>query len=153
MEFDNIDISKYLIKLEDTGCALTNVVNVSLQLADEIKNILKTKEQLDIKDGQFPILETNPTRSAEIWMWAISILSSAWTEWCFTAKTNNPKYQNDPNHPEAAKNVKIALPYIITSIIDALDKAHEIGSRITNDDRTAYRPESGPAWIQLHKIS
>jgi len=153
VEFDYIDISKHLIKLEETGCAVTNVVNVSLQLAEEIKNILKRKEKLSIKDGQFPILETNPTRSVEIWMWAISILSSAWTEWCFTAKTNDPKYQNDPKHPEASRNVKIALPYVVASIIGALDKGHEIGCRNTNDDKTAYRPESGSAWIKLNKTA
>ena len=38
----------------------------------------------------------------------------------FTAKANNPKYQQDPNHSEASENVKIALPYVKTSITDAM---------------------------------
>jgi hypothetical protein len=150
-EYDKIDISKYLVRLEETGCPITNIVMVSLHLADEIKNILNRKEKLRSKNDQFHILETSPTHSAEIWMWVISLLSAAWTEWSFTARTNNPKYQNDPSHPKALENVRIALPYIRPSIIDALSKGKEIGTMDTYDDKTAFRPESGPAWIYLRK--
>jgi hypothetical protein len=55
-------------------------------------------------------------------MWGIEVLSSAWTEWCFTAKTNDSKYQTGGTHPEASENVKIARPYIRPSIIDAISK-------------------------------
>ena len=150
-EYDKIDISKYLVRLEETGCPVTNIVMVSLQLAEEIKNILNGKEKLRAKNDQFPILETSTAHSAEILMWAISLLSAAWTVWCFTAKTNNPKYQNDPLHPEASENTRIALPYIRPSIIDAISKGKEIGTRETCDDKDSFRPESGPAWLDLRK--
>jgi hypothetical protein len=71
MESDTIDIGKHLVRLEETGCPVTNIVAISFQLAEEIKNVLRNKETLKAKDNQFPILETYPTRSAEIWMWAI----------------------------------------------------------------------------------
>jgi len=54
-------------------------------------------------------------------IWAIVILVSASTEWCFTAKTNDPKYEE--THPE---DVKIACPYIRPSLIDAMSKGEEI---------------------------
>ena len=84
-------------------------------------------------------------------MWAIGILASAWAMWCFTSKSNNPTYQNDPEHPEASKKVRIAMPYIRLSIIDAMSKAKDIGTKHTGDPKTAYRPESGAAFIRLCK--
>lgn len=84
-------------------------------------------------------------------VWAIAILASSWAKWCFTAKTNDPKYQTDQTHLEASENVKIALPYIRSSIIDDTYKGEEIGTRDTGNPKTAYRPESGPAWIELRK--
>jgi hypothetical protein len=151
MESDKIDIAKHLVRLEESGSPVDNIVPVSLDIAEEIKNVLRTREKLRVKDNQFPILETYPTRSTEICMWAVAALSSAWTQWCFTAKTNNPKYQQDPNHAEAAENVKIALPYVKTLIIDTMSIAEEIASKDTGDDKIAYRPESAPAYIELRK--
>ena len=54
-------------------------------------------------------------------------------------------------HPEASENVRIALPYIRPSIIDVISKGKEIGTMDTYDDKTTFRPESGPAWIYLRK--
>jgi hypothetical protein len=104
---------------------------------------------LRTKDNQFPILETYPTRSAEIWMWALAILSSAWTQWCFSAKSNNPDCSTAKL--EASENAQIALPYINLSITGAIRTGDEIGKRKTDDPNTTYRPESGPAWIELQK--
>ena len=120
------------------NCTKRHIVSVSLGLAEEIKNILRTKEKLKPKDNQIPTLETYPTGSTEIWMWAIAILSSAWIQWCFTAKTNNSEYQNDPAHHEASENVKLALPYVKTSISDAILRGQEIGSRDTGNVNTAF---------------
>jgi hypothetical protein len=95
MELHEIDIAKYLVRLEQTGDVANNIVRLSLSLAKELKDCLKCKEMLRIKDGQTPILEANPERnyaSKEILMWGISLLSSAWTQWCFTSKTHNPAY-------------------------------------------------------------
>jgi hypothetical protein len=149
MEQDKIDIAKHLSRLEDTGCPVDNIVAISMQVAQEIKHILVKKEKLRTKEDQFPILETFPTRSTEIWMWAIAILSSAWTQWCFTAKSNNPDYSNAK--PEASENARIALPYLNLSIIDATRVGDEIGKRKTDDPNTTYRPESGSAWIELRR--
>ena len=154
LKSDKINISKYLIRLEETKDPVNNIVILSLDLAKEIKNILREKETLMIKDNEFPLLEVSTSKKAgstEILMWAIAMLSSAWTEWCFTAKTNDQKYQTDEIHPEASGNVKIARPYIRPSMIDAISKGEEIGTRDTSDPKTAYRPESGPAWIELRK--
>ena len=72
--------------------------------------------------------------SPEILGWAIAILSAAWTEWVFTAKSNSgSKYQTDAeyinNRPRqaAAENVRLLVPYIRCSIMDTLDRAIQIG--------------------------
>jgi hypothetical protein len=54
-------------------------------------------------------------------------------------------------HPEASENVRIAMPYVRSSIIDAMSKAKGIGTKQTTDPKTAYRPESGAAFIRLCK--
>ena len=154
MESHEIDIAKYLVELEQTGNVANNIVRISLSLAEEVKDCLKRKEVLRIKNGQIPILEAIPEKSyasTEILMWGISILSSAWVQWCFTSKTDNPVYQDDISHPEASENVRLALPYVTLSIIDAIKKGKEIGMRKTSNSNTSYRPESGPAWIELRK--
>lgn len=155
MESNKLDISKYIKKLEDSKDPVNNLILLSLSLANELKNILRHTEKLSVKNNQVPNLEVlpdNKAASTEIWMWAIAILSSAWTEWCFTAKTNNPYYQKDPSHPEASENAKIACPYVKTSIIDSIKEGQEIGHRNTDIANTAYRPESGPAYIELRKV-
>jgi hypothetical protein len=38
-----------------------------------------------------------------------------------------------------------------TSITDAMSKGQEIASKDTGDDKTVYRPESGPAYIEFRK--
>jgi hypothetical protein len=47
--------------------------------------------------------------------------------------------------------VKIPLPYVKTSITDAMSKGEEIASKDAGDDKTTYRPESGPSYIELKK--
>lgn len=81
--------------------------------------------------------------SKEIVAWAVAILTSAWTQWVFTSKSNkDSSYQTDSEFSENPEriasriNIEIALPYIPNSILDALEIASEIGlSR-----RTEYRP-------------
>ena len=43
------------------------------------------------------------------------------------------------------------MPYIRSSIIDAMSKAKDLGTKETGDPKTAYRPESGAALIRLSK--
>lgn len=88
--------------------------------------------------------------------WAIAILSTAWTEWVFTAKSNiGSKYQTDTeyidNRPRqaAAENVRLVVPYIRCSIMDTLDRAIQIGI----NKETNYEPDQAvdPANINLRK--
>lgn len=53
---------------------------------------------------------------------------------------------------KAAKNVEIVRPYIMNLIIDAMRGGEEIGNRYTNNQHTAYRPDSGPLLIKLRKL-
>jgi hypothetical protein len=91
----NLDISH---SLYETG----------LELAELIQSILMTKENLKTAYKESP-LSTTPVAvnrnsrprmiSPEILGWAIAILSTAWTEWIFTAKSNpSSKYQTDPEY-------------------------------------------------------
>ncbi len=93
--------------------------------------------------------------SPEILGWALAILSTAWTEWVFPAKSNpSSKYQTDPEYTndrprQAATNVKLVVPYICCSIIDTLGRAIQIG----NSKETNYEPDQAedPANIGLRK--
>lgn len=154
MNRNEIDIATYLTRLESSGDPVNNILAMSLDLAEEIRAVLGKEEKLKIKNNEIPILEVSPIlkrASTEILMWAVGILASAWTVWCFTSKSNNPTYQNDPEHPEASENVRIAMPYVRSSIIDAMSKAKGIGTKQNADPKTAYRPESGSAFIRLCK--
>lgn len=146
MTSSEIDIAKYLARLERAGMAtpLVAIQSCATDLAKEIKVALSSKETLATTQGQAPTLEHFST---ECYMWAVAILASAWTEWVFTAKSNDKKYQQDPKKREAAINVKIALPYIRNSITDAMSKASEIGSRTESN----YRPENTTARMELTK--
>jgi hypothetical protein len=84
-------------------------------------------------------------------MWAIALLASSWTLWCFTSKAYNPEYRNDPLHPEASKNIVTSLPYIKNLILDGMLKGDKFGKRLTNDPATTYRPVSGIYHIRLRK--
>lgn len=92
--------------------------------------------------------------SKEIIAWSLAILTSSWTEWVFTSKSNDdsiyqtdPQYNQDPNRQAARINVKIALPYIRNSILDALDKARKIGTCKETDYNP--KPLRDPANIEL----
>lgn len=115
-------------------------------IAVEIKASLMSQEDLGTKEGLAPILECNST---ECYMWAIAILSSAWTQWVFRSKSTYSGYQNDPAHPEASKNVKITLPYIKNAINDAILAGDAIGR---NPD-TNFIPNTKkyPATFRLRK--
>ena len=147
-----IDIAYYLKKLEDTGNPFNNLLSVSLSLAEAIKIELSKMENLQTKDGYLPICHVsvnNQSVSSEIGLWSIAILASAWSAWCFTAKENNLTYES--NNKEASKNVKIVRPYIMNLIMNAMHGGEEIDNRYTNNQPTAYRPESGPLLIKLRK--
>lgn len=123
-----------------------------------------TKEDLKTADEAFP-RSTTPVgvdRNAriicpEILAWAIAILAAAWTEWVFTAKSNpSSRYQTDPEYTNerprqaAATNVKLVVPYIRCSIIDALCRAIQM----ENCKETNYEPDQAidPANINLRKV-
>ena len=57
MESDKIDISKHLVRFEEVGC--------SLQMAEDIKNVLRNKDRLRDKNNQYPTLGTSPTHSPD----------------------------------------------------------------------------------------
>ena len=149
-----IDIAYYLKKLEDTGDPVNNLISVSLSLAEDIKIGLNKEENLQTKDGHIPICDVSVSSrrvSAEIGVWSIAVLASSWTAWCFTAKENNPIYRNDLNNKEASDNVSIVRPYVMNLINDAMYDGEEIGKRYTKDEKSAYRPDSGPVLIKLRK--
>jgi hypothetical protein len=140
-------------KLIDTGADLAETNESPLTFTEPLKPI----------DEQFPksttplIVDKNKLIiNPEILGWSIAILASVWCEWVFTSKANpNSKYQTDPAYESdmsrraARVNVGLALPYIKNSIIDAIDKAREIG----NCKETDYAPipDIDPANIKLRK--
>lgn len=146
MASHRIDIAKYLAKLECAGMhqPLNAIQACASELATEIRSSLMSKENVAIINGQAPILEPD---SCECYMWAVAILASAWSEWVFTAKSNDPNYQNNSTKHEAATNVKLALPYVKPSIEAAMLMAKEIGDR--NDSN--YRPENISVEFEITK--
>jgi hypothetical protein len=147
---NEINITRHLERFQkvlgETGIPTLALLTCVSDIAVEIKRSLISQETLAInKEGQTPILECNST---ECYMWAL-LLTSAWTQWVFTAKVKNPVYQNDVQHPEAAQNVKIALPYIKQSINDAISVGNDVGGRADLE----YNPNSSlyDAKIKLRK--
>jgi hypothetical protein len=143
---NEINIAKHLEKFQrvlgETKIPVLAILSCIPEITVEIKSALMSQENLAKKNDQIPILECN---SAECYMWTIAILASAWTEWVFAAKTNNPKYQDDPEHLEASVNVKLALPYIMRSIDDALKSGHDIGTNAETD----YNPNSDKCSVKF----
>ncbi|MGA8084760.1 MAG: hypothetical protein WB988_23140, partial [Candidatus Nitrosopolaris sp.] len=133
------------------------------ELAESMQSILMSKENLRTAVEGSPRSTTlvGVDRNAgiicpEILAWAIAILSTVWTEWVFTAKSNpsseyqtDPEYTNDRPRRTAATNVKLVVPYIRCSIIDALGRANQIG----NSKETNFEPDQAidPANIDLRK--
>jgi hypothetical protein len=104
------------------------------ELAGNIKLSIESKENLQTVDNQPPHLIVKPPTdrepgviSPEILTWSIAILASAWTQWIFTAKLFNPVNQEDKDKKEAAINIKLAQPYVLNSIKDAMKIGEEIG--------------------------
>jgi len=111
-------------------------------LAENIQKSLQSKELLEVADKKFqqsttPLVADPLTGqySKEIIAWSVAILTSAWTEWVFSSKSNDdafyqtdPIYNERPDRQTAKVNVRIALPYIRNSILDVLNKAREIGT-------------------------
>jgi hypothetical protein len=75
--------------------------------------------------------------------------ASAWTNWIFTAKSVNPVNQEDKDKKEAAINIKLARPYVMNSIQDAMKIGEEIGRR----EQISYRPspDKFPEFLYLRK--
>src|SRR5690606_3117966 len=156
-----IDIAKYVAELDSTpnptwSDYYNKLHQLSVKLSGEIRTALLQKEALKSVEEPathnrlYPILENN---EPEIIFWAASIITSAWTKWVFTAKTNNPNYQNDPAYVSnpyrqaAIVNVKLALPYVKTSIGDAITKGCDIG----RNAQAHYRPQETSAKMTLRK--
>jgi hypothetical protein len=117
-----------------SGNIMHAFTEIGIDLAEIMQSSLISTENLKTVDEPFPrsttplIVEKN-TRTVylEILGWATAILASAWSEWIFTSKSNpNSKYQTDPayqtdkSRQAACVNVRLALPYIKNSIIDAI---------------------------------
>jgi len=134
-----------------------SLYETGLELAESMQSILMTKEDLKTADEASP-RSTTPVAvdrnsrmiSPEILGWAIAILSTAWTEWVFSAKSNpsseyqtDSEYTNDRHRQAATTNAKLVVPYIRCSIIDALGNSKE----------TNYKPDQAidPANIDLRK--
>jgi hypothetical protein len=140
-----------------------SLFETGLELAESMQSILMTKEDLKAADEAFPrsttpvVVDRNSGMiSPEILGWAVAILSTAWTEWVFTSKSNpsskyqtDPEYTNDRPRQASATNAKLVVPYIRCSIIDALGRAIQIG----NSKETNYEPDQAidPANIDLRK--
>jgi hypothetical protein len=160
-----ISIAALLRKFDDDIESYPDILDAIYEnvkaLAGHIQKSLQSKESLKVADKEFPQSTTplvaDPITnrySKEIIAWSIAILTSSWTQWVFSSKSNDdsiyqtdPQYNQDPPRQAAKTNVKIALPYIRNSILDALDKAREIGTSRETD----YRPDptKNPANIEL----
>jgi hypothetical protein len=141
----------------------TALFDVGVDLAEFIQLSLMSKEQLRTVDEEHPRSTTPlavdidiPLISPEILGWSIAILASAWSEWVFASKSNDdskyqkdPGFKNDASRQAAVVNVKLALPYIRNSIIDAINKAIEIGNCKETD--FGPKPNVDQAFIRLRK--
>jgi len=142
-----IDVASYLAKIERIVPELSQFNFIGLgclarELVQELKKELDSKENLIRVGTQVPLLEPY---SPESLMWAIGILTSAWADWIFSAKANNPCYRSEK--PEAAMNAQKALPYVEKIILSAMRAGKEIGSYPQNN----YRPENVRKLIQIEK--
>ena len=148
MVLGGIDIAYYLAEIEkiigacqgNLNCILHKLIKPTLELAEELRREIESKEDLAKIGSQAPLLEPY---NLELRMWAMSILVSAWVSWVFTAKANNPKYRS--KRPEASINAQKVLPYIKNIIMSAVDAGKEIGS----NPQSNYRPENIKKLIQL----
>ena len=133
-----IDIASYLADIEKivpelTQSKFTGLISLAKKLVKELRRELDSKEDLMKIGTQMPLLEPS---SFEAIMWALAILTSAWTNWVFSAKANDPQYNSEK--PEASMNAKKVLPYIKKIILVAMIVTEEIGKNPENN----YRPEN-----------
>jgi hypothetical protein len=139
------------------------LLEVGIDLSEFIQDSLMTKEILSKADDNHsrsttPLVVDRKQHivSPEILGWSIAILASAWSQWVFTSKSNEQSayqtdkaFNDDEGQKAARKNVKIALPYVRSSIISALDRGVHIGnSSITNFEP---KPEIEPQFLELDK--
>jgi hypothetical protein len=144
-----IDMASYLAEMERIVPELSQfnfigLVCLARKLVEDLKRELSSKEDLMKIGTQMPLLEPY---SFESLMWAVGILTSAWANWIFSAKANNPRYRSEK--PEASMNAQKVLPYIETTILSAMKAGEEIGSNPENN----YRPENVRRFIQIEKAS
>jgi len=137
-----INIADYLARLEDliSENRFHEIMALAKELASELKRETSRKETLVTVNGQVPLLENY---SLECQMWALSIIASAWSQWIFTAKSNDPVYGRQKK--EAASNARIVSPYVRKTVMLAMDAGAEIGSSSKNN----YRPEKISKFIQV----
>jgi hypothetical protein len=71
----------------------------AMTLAEEIQESLQSEESLKRADQKFqqsttPLVADPTTKiySKEIIAWSVAILTSAWTEWVFSSKSNDDAY-------------------------------------------------------------
>ena len=79
---NEISITQHLEKfesvLEKTQAPIFAILATASDIAVEIKSSLMSLENLATKNCLVPIMECNST---ECYMWAIALLSAAWTQW------------------------------------------------------------------------
>jgi hypothetical protein len=165
---DQISIAYFVKEVNDLFGKNGNILQkalfeVGIELAEIIQASLDSRNKLRRVNNESPrstppvaVDRDIPMISPELLGWSIAILASAWRELVFASKSEeNSKYQTDPNYKNypdrqaAIVNVKLAVPYVQCTIIDAIYNARQIG----NCRKTNYEPnpEADPAYISLRK--
>jgi hypothetical protein len=163
---NEIPLAQFIKKVNEsfgtTGQINQAIFQASFDLAEKIQSSLRSIETLKLADKQ----NSNSTTPVgvdkeayqicpEILAWSISLLSTAWTQWVFASKVTNPNYQtdpeyrNDPCRQAAIVNVKIVVPYIRNSVLDAMDQGNRIG--LCKETNYEPSPAKEPAIIKLRK--
>jgi hypothetical protein len=126
--------------LFEVGVDLAEIIQASLDLRE---NLRRADSESTRSTTPVAVDRDVPMICPELLGWSIAILASAWTEWVFASKSKedskyqtDPAYRNDSARQAAIVNVRLVVPYVYCSIIDAIGKAREIG----NCKETAYEP-------------
>jgi hypothetical protein len=151
----NIDLSVYLDRIGNVASAktfselLTLLHPVILDMAQDIEKSLSARVKLrEVQAGgksggtERPLLMPY---SFECYFWAMAILSSAYSAWVYTAKSNDPKYQIE-NEPAWA-NAKTAKQYVRTSIVKAIARGRKAGC----NKATSFTPQGMKLHLTLRK--
>jgi hypothetical protein len=134
-----------------------------VDLAEFIQDSLMSKERLSKADESHarsttPLVVDREQHivSPEILGWSIAILASAWSQWVFTSKSNeqsayqtDPAFKDDESRLAARTNVRLALPYVRCSILEAMDKSIQIGN--SSDTNFEPKPEIEPLHLDFRK--